>query len=80
MLKFTGFTGHKSVQSLQMYRHVSKERKMEMSEELTKVINKMKEQVQQEEKYKQLPTKLPNNATPMAKNFDQPVALHTPSQ
>ena len=30
------FTGHKSVQILQIYRHLSKEKKMEMSKELSK--------------------------------------------
>ena len=34
------FTGHKSVQSLQTYCRVSKQTKMEMSKELSKVINK----------------------------------------
>ena len=38
------FTGHKSVQSLQIYRRVSKEKKMQMSKEISKVINKTKEQ------------------------------------
>ena len=63
------FTGHKSVQSLQIYWHVNKEKKMQMSKELSKVINKMKEQVQEEEKHYQLPTELPNNATSMAKSL-----------
>ena len=48
------FTGHKSVQSLNIYCCVSAERKMELVHELTKVMNKTKDQiVQQEESEKQ---------------------------
>ena len=43
------FTGYKSVQSLQIYRCVSKGKKMQMSKEISKVTNKTKDQVKQQE-------------------------------
>ena len=56
------FTGHKSNQSLQIHMCMTKEKKMQMSKELNKVINKMKDQLEEEEKQKEIMAPQPRPA------------------